>query len=84
MSLFKTNYGYALRTSLSLKQARKSSKVGKKKTEKLVILHKELCKSAKMVQEKIKLNYNKKDLRDQTLKREIKCGYYTKTSEVNN
>jgi len=49
ISLFKANYGYALRTSLSLKQAKKSSKVDKERAEKLIILHKELCKSAKMV-----------------------------------
>jgi len=49
MSLFKANYGYALRTSLSPKQAKKSSKIGKKRAEKLMVLHKELYKSAKMV-----------------------------------
>jgi len=49
MSLFKINYGYALRTSLSLKQAKKLSKVAKKRAEKLITLHKELYESAKMV-----------------------------------
>jgi len=49
MLLFKANYGYAPRTLLSPKQAKKSSKVGKKRAEKLMVLHKELYKSAKMV-----------------------------------
>jgi len=49
ISLFKVNYRYALRTLLLLKQTKKSSKVGKKKAEKLIVLHKELCESAKMV-----------------------------------
>jgi len=60
MLLFKVNYGYALRTLLLLKQAKKSSKVGKERAEKLIILHKELCKSARMVQKRIKMYYNKK------------------------
>jgi len=60
MSLFKANYRYILRTLLSPKQAKKSSKIGKEKTKKLVTLHKELCKSAKMIQKRIKLYYNKK------------------------
>ena len=61
MLLFKTNYGYALRILLTLKQAKKSSKIGKKRAKKLITLHKELYKSAKMVQKRIKLYYNKKE-----------------------
>ena len=49
MLLFKTNYGYALRTSLSPKQMKKSSNVAKERAENLMTLHKELCESAKMV-----------------------------------
>jgi len=49
MSLFKINYGYALRTLLSPKQIKKSSKIGKERAEKLIILHKELCESVKIV-----------------------------------
>ena len=60
MSIFKTNYGYALRTLLSPRQAKKSSKVGKERAEKLMTLHKELCELVKMVQERIKLYYNRK------------------------
>ena len=60
MLLFEVNYGYTLRTLLSLKQAKKSSKIGKKRAKKLMVLHKELYKSAKMVQERMKMYYNKK------------------------
>jgi len=60
MSLFETNYRYALRTLLSPKQAKKSSDIAKERAEKLINLHKELCESAKMVQEKMKMYYNKK------------------------
>jgi len=60
MSLFEVNYRYAFRTLLLLKQAKKSSEVGREKAEKLVTLHKELCESAKMVQKRMKLYYNKK------------------------
>jgi len=60
MSLFKANYRYAPRTLLSPKQVKKSSKVDKKRAEKLIVLHKELYKSAKMVQERMKMYYNKK------------------------
>jgi len=49
MSPFKTNYRYALRTLLLPKQAKKLSEVGKERAEKLITLHKELCKSAKTV-----------------------------------
>ena len=49
-----------LRTLLSPKQAKKSSKIGKERAKKLTTLHKELCESAKMVQERIKLYYNRK------------------------
>jgi len=41
-------------------------------------LHKNLCKTAKMVQKKRNCITTGKNLKDQTLKREIKCGYYTK------
>jgi len=60
MSLFKTNYRYTLRTLLSPRQAKKLSKVGKKRAEKLIVLHKKLCESVKMVQKRMKMYYNKK------------------------
>jgi len=69
MSPFKTNYRYTPKTLLSPKQAKKSSEVGKKRVKKLITLHKELYKSAKMVQEKIKLYYNKKRSEGPNLKK---------------
>ena len=72
MSLFKVNYEYTPKTSLSPKQAKKSSEVGKERAEKLMVLHKELCESAKMVQEKIKMYYNKKRSEGPDLKKEDK------------
>ena len=47
--LFKVNYGYNPVTLLIPRQAKKLSKITKKRVEKLIILYKELCKSAKMV-----------------------------------
>ena len=60
MLLFKVNYGYALRTLLLPKQAKKLSKVGKERAEKLMVLHKELYESVKMIQERMKMYYNRK------------------------
>jgi len=60
ISLFKANYGYALRTLLLLKQVKKLSDIAKERAEKLITLHKELCKLVKIIQERIKLYYNKK------------------------
>jgi len=60
MSLFKVNYRYALRILLLPRQVKKLSKIGKERAEKLIVLHKELCKSAKMVQRRMKMYYNKK------------------------
>ena len=47
-------------TSLTPKQAKKLNETAKERVKKLIILHKELCKSAKMVQEKMKMYYNRK------------------------
>jgi len=68
MLLFEANYGYALRTLLSLKQAKKSSNIAKERAEKLITLHKKLCESAKMVQERMKMYYNKKRFKGPDLK----------------
>jgi len=57
---FEVNYKYAPRTLLSPKQAKKSSKVGKERAEKLMVLHKELYESVKMIQERMKMYYNRK------------------------
>jgi len=72
MLLFEINYGYAPRTLLLLKQAKKSSKVGKERAKKLIVLHKELCKSAKMVQKRMKMYYNKKKSKRPDLKEKDK------------
>ena len=49
MSLFKANYGYAPKTLLLPKQAKKSSKVGKERAEKLMILYKEVSEVGVML-----------------------------------
>jgi hypothetical protein len=40
--LFKINYGYKLKTSLSLKQMKKSSKIAKERVKTLINLYKNL------------------------------------------
>ena len=40
MSLFKTNYGYNLITSLILKQVKKTNEQAKERVKKLITLHK--------------------------------------------
>jgi len=72
MSPFKTNYGYALRTLLSPRQAKKSSNIAKKRAEKLMNLHKELYKSVKMIQKRMKMYYNKKRSKGPDLKKRDK------------
>ena len=57
---FKANYKYNPVTLLTPKQAKKSSKIAKERIEKLITLHKKLCKLAKLMQEKMKKYYNKK------------------------
>jgi hypothetical protein len=41
-SLFKVNYGYKLKISLSPKQVKKSSEIAKERVETLINLHKNL------------------------------------------
>ena len=60
MSLFKINYSYKLRTSLTLKQAKKISKTVKERMEKLIQLYRNLYKLVKLVQKYIKKYYNQK------------------------
>jgi transposase InsO family protein len=60
MSPFKANYGYDPATSLTPRQAKKTSEDAKERVEELMTLHRELCKSAKLVQERMKLYYDKK------------------------
>ena len=47
--LFKANYGYKLKISLSLQQVKKSSKTVKERVETLINLYKDLQKSVKIV-----------------------------------
>jgi hypothetical protein len=42
MLLFKVNYGYKLKTSLSLKQVKKSSETAKERVKTFINLHKNL------------------------------------------
>jgi len=60
MSPFKANYGYVFKTLLLLKQVKKLSDIAKERAKKLTTLHKKLCESAKMVQKRMKMYYNKK------------------------
>ena len=55
---FKANYGYKLKTLLTPRQAKKTSETVKEKIKKLIQLHRNLHKSAKLVQEHIKKYYN--------------------------
>ena len=54
MLLFKVNYGYKLKISLSPQQVKKSSKTAKERVKTLINLYKDLQESAKIVQERIK------------------------------
>ena len=49
MLLFKVNYGYKLKTSLSPQQVKKNSKKAKKRVKTLINLHKDLQESVKIV-----------------------------------
>ena len=58
MSPFKVNYSYKLKILLTLRQAKKTSKIVKERMEKLIQLHRNLHKLVKLVQEYIKRYYN--------------------------
>ena len=49
MLLFKANYSYKLKISLSPQQVKKSSKIAKKRVETLINLYKDLQELAKIV-----------------------------------
>ena len=72
MLLFEVNYRYAPKILLLLKQAKKSNNITKERAEKLITLYKKLCKSAKIVQERIKIYYNKKKSEGPDLKKRNK------------
>ena len=60
MSPFKANYGYKLRTSLTPREAKKRYMDAKERVQELLSIYKGLQESAKLVQERIKIYYNKK------------------------
>ena len=60
MSPFKTNYSYKLKTLLTPRQAKKTSKTAKERMEKLIQLYRNLYELVKLVQKYIKRYYNQK------------------------
>ena len=60
MLLFKANYSYKLKTSLTPRQAKKTSETAKERMEKLIQLYRNLHKLVKLVQKYIKRYYNQK------------------------
>ena len=58
MLLFKINYSYKLKILFTPRQAKKISKIVKKRMEKLIQLYRNLYKLVKLVQEYIKKYYN--------------------------
>ena len=81
MSLFKVNYSYKPKTSLTPKQAKKTSKLAKKRIEKLIQLHRNLHKLIKLVQDYIKRYYNQKVFKGLDLKKGDKVYLLTKNFE---
>ena len=65
---FKANYGYEPRTSLTPKEAKKRYINAKERVQELLSIYKGLQESAKLVQERIKLYYNKKRSKGPDLK----------------
>ncbi len=49
MSLFKVNYGYILKMSLTLRQVKKISELIQKKVDKLMRLHSDLIEFLKLI-----------------------------------
>ena len=78
MSLFKINYGYKPKISLTLQQAKKTSKTAKERMEKLIQLYQNFYKSVKLVQECIKKYYNQKVFKGLDLKKRDKVYLLTK------
>ena len=78
MLLFKINYSYKLKISLTPQQAKKMSKTAKERIEKLIQLYKNLHKSVKLIQEYIKRYYNQKVFKRLDLKKKNKVYLLTK------
>jgi len=66
--LFKANYGYKPTTSLTLQQVTKISEIAKERAETLINLYKNLYKTAKLVQKRIRKYYNLKKSKGLDLK----------------
>jgi len=67
-SLFKANYSYKLIISLTPQQAIKMSKTAKERVKIFINLHKNLYKTAKLIQERIRKYYNLKKFKGLDLK----------------
>jgi len=67
--LFKANYGYKLIILLTLRQVIKISQIAKERVEILINLYKNLYKTVKLVQERIKKYYNLKKSKGLNLKK---------------
>ena len=78
MLLFKANYSYKLKILIILKQAKKISKIVKKRIEKLIQLYRNLYKLIKLVQECMKKYYNQKISKGPDLKERDKVYLLTK------
>jgi len=65
---FKANYGYKPIISLTLWQVMKTSKTAKERAEILINLYKNLYKTVKLVQERIRKYYNLKKSKGLDLK----------------
>ena len=81
MSLFKANYRYELKILLTPQQVKKTSKIAKKKIEKLIQLYQNLYKLVKLVQDCIKSYYNQKIFKGPDLKEGDKVYLLTKNFE---
>ena len=77
--LFKANYSYKLMTLLTLRQVIKISQIAKERVKILINLYKNLYKTVKLVQERIRKYYNFKKFKGLDLKEGIKYSYYIKT-----
>jgi transposase InsO family protein len=80
-SPFKATYGYEPKTSLTPRQAKKTSETAKEKVEKLMQLHQNLQKTAKLVQERMKKYYDQKVSEGPDLKEGDKVYLLTKNFE---
>ena len=78
MLLFKINYSYKLKISLTPQQAKKISKTAKERIKKLIQLHQNLYKLVKLVQNYIKRYYNQKVSKGPDLKEGDKVYLLTK------